>query len=73
MVNRHQERAQQVIASFKELIDEPALTAISDAQFKQLELLVRGAIADELHIAAEQVEDLAGRLRAEVELFNLGV
>lgn len=72
MSNRHQERAQQVIASFKELLDEPALKAISDAQFKELELLVREAIADELHNAAEQVEDLAHRMRAEVELPNLG-
>lgn len=33
MTNRHQERAQQVVTSFKELLDEPALQAISDAQF----------------------------------------
>lgn len=72
MINRHQERAQQVVASFKELIDEPALKAISDAQFKELELLVREAIADELHNAAEKVEELAHKLRAEVELPNLG-
>lgn len=72
MINRHQERAQQVVASFKELIDEPALKAISDAQFKELELLVREAIADELHNAAEKVEELARKLRAEVELPNLG-
>lgn len=73
MVNRHQERAQQVVASFKDLIDEPARTTISDAQFKELELLVRSAISDELHNAAERVEDLARSLRSEVELFNLGV
>jgi hypothetical protein len=72
MADRHRERAEKVIASFKALIDEPALEAISDAQFKELELLVRKAIADELHHAAEQVEDLAHRLRADVELPNLG-
>jgi Ni,Fe-hydrogenase maturation factor len=73
MVNRHQMRAQQVIASFKELIDAAALETITDAQFKELELLVRAAIADELHNAAEQVENLARRLREEVELNNLAL
>ncbi len=71
--NRHQERAQQVIASFVELLDEPAREAISKTQYKELEILIREAIADELHNVAEQVEDLARRLRAEVELPNIGL
>ncbi len=71
MVNRHQERAQHVVASFSELLDAPAREAITAAQYKELEILVRQAIADELHHAAEQVEDLGHRLRAEVELPNL--
>lgn len=73
MVNRHQARAQQVVASFKAALDKPVLEAISKAQFEELELLVREALSEELHTAAEQVEELAQRLRAEVELPNLGL
>jgi hypothetical protein len=72
MTNRHQQRAEQVVASFKEMLDKPALAAISPAQLEELEILIREAIADELHDAAEQVEDLARKLRAEVELPSLG-
>jgi hypothetical protein len=73
VANRHEQRAEQVIASFKELLDEPAHTAISEAQFQELQILVREAIADELHAAAEQVEELARKLRADVELPTLGL
>ena len=64
MKDRHRARAEKVVASFKDMLDEPALREISQADFNMLQLMVEEAISDELHNAAEMVEDVARQLRS---------
>ena len=73
MSERHQERAQKVVESFRDLLNQKALEAIPDNDFEQLSLFVQEALADELHDAAEEVEDLAQKMRAETSLSDVGI
>lgn len=73
MNERHQERAQKVVESFRELLEQKALDAISDNEFEQLAIFVQEALADELHDAAEQVEELARKLRAGATQEEVGI
>ena len=73
MTEQHQERARKVVESFRELLSKKALDAIPDNDFEQLALFVQEALADELHDAAEQVEDLARNMRADTSLSDVGI
>lgn len=73
MSERHRERAQKVVESFRELLEQKALDAIPANDFEQLALFVQEALADELHDAAEQVEELARKMRAEASLSDVGI
>ncbi|WP_303907684.1 hypothetical protein [Thiohalomonas denitrificans] len=73
MTERHRERAQKVVESFRELLDPNALKAIPANDFEQLALFVQEALSDELHDAAEQVEELARKMRSGTSLSDVGM
>ncbi len=70
-MERHAETARRVVHSFREALGPRALREISEDQFRELELLVEGALSDELHHATEEMGDLVRRMRSEVELPRL--
>ena len=72
MVNKHHQRADKVVAEFKELIGESSCAQISDANFEDLTLLIRDAITDELLAAAELIEKVAMKIRRDTDLHELG-
>lgn len=71
MANRHHERADQVVAAFKDLIGEEARKQIQDVHFQDLTLLVRDAISEELREAAELVEKVARQIRSETDIHEM--
>ncbi len=73
MSERHRERAEKVVESFRELLDKDVLAAIPPNDFEQLTLFVQEALSDELHDAAEQVEELARSMRAGTSLSDVGM
>ena len=72
MVNKHHQRADKVVAEFKELIGESGCAQISNANFQDLTLLIRDAITDELLAAAELIEKVAMKIRRDTDLHELG-
>lgn len=73
MSERHRERAEKVVESFRRLLDRKVREAIPPSEFEQLALFVREALSDELHDAAEQVEQLAKQMRSGTGLGDIGV
>jgi hypothetical protein len=73
MANRHHQRADKVVAEFKEIIGESACAGISDAHFQDLTLLVRDAITDELLAAAELVEQVTRKIKSDTDLNEIGL
>ncbi len=73
MTNRHQERAEKIAAAFKQSLDKNVAKQITDAQFKTLTLMIREAMGDEAGFAAEQLEQVIRKLRAESEKPDLGM
>jgi hypothetical protein len=73
MPERHEETARRVVKSFKEALDPRALQAITDDEFRELEILVQEALAEELHTAADRMDDVVRRLRSESDLPQLGL
>jgi len=73
MANKHHQRADKVVAEFKEIIGEPACAGISNAHFQDLVLLIRDAITDELLEAAELIEVVARKIRSDTDLHEIGL
>ena len=73
MTNKHHQRADKVVAEFKEIIGESVCAQIADANFQDLTLLIRDAITDELLAAAELVEKVAMKIRRDTDLHQLGL
>lgn len=73
MSNRHHQRAEKLVAEFKEIIGESGSANISDVHFQDLALLVRDAITDELLAAAERIEKVVQEIRSETDLHELGI
>jgi hypothetical protein len=73
MVNRHHQRADKVVAEFKQIIGESMCAQIPDANFQDLTLLIRDAITDELLAAAELIEKVAMKIRRDTDLNQLGL
>jgi|GEM_PF-1415148 len=65
MTDRHRERADRVVESFKRALDEDVRQRLTRAQLEDLALAIQEAISEELHDAAERVEAVAAELRAE--------
>ena len=73
MTNRHQERAEKIVATFKQSLNDNVVQQISDAQFNTLILMIREAMGEEAGFAAEQLEQVIRKLRAESEKPDLGM
>ena len=73
MTNRHQERAEQIVATFKQSLDAKVVQYITDAQFTALTLMIKEAMGEELGFAAEQLEQVIRKLRAESERPDMGM
>jgi len=73
MANRHHQRADKVVAEFKEILGESTCAGISDAHFEDLTLLIRDAITDELLAAAEQILEVARKIKSDTDLNEIGL
>jgi hypothetical protein len=73
MTNRHQQVAEKIVATFKQSLSENAAQQVSDAQFNTLILMIREAMGEEASFAAEQLEQVIRKLRAESEKPDLGM
>jgi DNA-binding NarL/FixJ family response regulator len=72
-VERHRVRSQKVVETFKASLDEYVMKMIPDSEFEELALMIQEAISDELHNAAELVENVAQQIRSESDLPELGL
>jgi len=73
MTNRHQQRAEKIVATFKQSLDKKVVKQITDAQFNALTLMIREVMGEEAGFAAEQLEQVIRKLRAESEKPDLGM
>jgi hypothetical protein len=73
MVGQHPERALKVVAAFKTLLDASTREKITDAQYEELTIIVHQAISDELHAAADLVEETARQLRQSAAISEVGL
>lgn len=73
MTNRHHQRADKVVAEFKEILGKDKCGQISDTDFEDLTLLIRDVITDELLAAAELIEKVAQKIRGESDLLEIGL
>jgi hypothetical protein len=73
MTSKHHQRADKVVADFKEIIGESICAQIPDANFQDLTLLIRDAISDELLAAADLVEKVAMKIRRDTDINQLGL
>ena len=73
MTNRHQQIAEKIVATFKQSLDKNVTQQIPEAQFNALTLMVKEAMGEEARFAAEQLEKIIQKLRAESEKPDLGM
>ena len=68
MTNRHHQRADKMVAEFKNIIGESICNQIPSAHFQDLTLLVRDLISNDLLVAAKLIDKVAQQLRSESDL-----
>lgn len=68
-----QERAQKVVASFKESLDSSVRDGISSHQYEELALMIAEALSDELDDVAARMEALVQQIRAESRKGQMGM
>ena len=68
-----QERAQKVVASFKQSLDSQVRESISTAQYEELALMIAEALSDELDEVAARMEALVQQVRAESRKGQMGM
>ncbi len=73
MANHHWEVASRLVLAFKEELDSDARDSISEAQYNELAQMISDAIAEEVSGAADQVEELANRLRSLAQKREIGL
>jgi hypothetical protein len=73
MTNQHHERVAAVVSAFKEILGDSVSRHISDANFRDLDRLIRELVSTELRDAAERIEALARALRSETDVQELGM
>jgi hypothetical protein len=73
MTNQHQDRAVKVVEAFRGLLDENINQQIADAKFDTLTLMITEAISEELGVAADMMEDVVKKVRAEINKPELGM
>lgn len=74
MTIHYELHAKKVVNSFKSLLSEKTLGAISDEHFDELTMLIESAIStsvvEELEVAADQLSLAATKLRQHAERFD---
>ena len=73
MTVRHQEMAEKIVATFKQSLEENVAQQITEAQYTALTLMIKEAMGDEARFAAEQLEKIIQKLRAESEKPDLSM
>jgi hypothetical protein len=73
MTNQHHERVEAVVSAFKEILGAQICLQIPEAQFRDLDRLIRELVSAELRDAAERMETLARELRKETDFPELGL
>ena len=73
MTNRHQARAEKIVATFRQSLEKKLAKQITDAQYNTLTLMIVEAMGEEAGFAAEQLEQVIRKLRAESEKPDLGM
>lgn len=73
MTNRHQERAEKIVTTFKQSLDSKVAKQITEPQLTALTQMIKEAMGEELGFAAEQLEQVIRQLRAESERRDLGM
>lgn len=65
--------ADKVVAAFKNILSDEAMTAISEKELHELNLIVREALSQQLSSAAEQVEETARQLKSMTDHQDIGL
>jgi len=73
MTNQHHERVEAVVSAFREILGPSLCRQISDAQFRDLDRLIRELLSTELREAADRIEALARELRSATDIPELGL
>ena len=67
MADNIQNHADRIVEHFKQALTAQARESLTDSDYKQLNALIRRALSEEREEAVQRVEELARKLRAEVE------
>ncbi|RMG58981.1 MAG: phosphatase [Gammaproteobacteria bacterium] len=74
MTHRQQAHAQHVVAGFRALVEQAGASGVTEEHWKELALLVEGAIdaalLEKLEPIADRMEALATEVRREAERVN---
>lgn len=73
MSDRYRERAGKVVAAFQAAIDAEVRERITKAEYEELTLWIQEAMAEAVGDAAEEMDAVLRRLRAEAEKPGLGM
>ena len=73
MTNVIQKTADKVVDSFKQELSPEALNNLSAADFDRLTVLIRNALSKDREETSVQLEELARKLKADIEYFDLGL
>jgi len=68
-----QQRAQKVVASFKESLDSQVRDNIRDHQYEELALMIGEALSDQLDEVTARIEILVQELRADSRKGQMGM
>ncbi|MEM4657641.1 MAG: hypothetical protein QXX77_04375 [Candidatus Methanosuratincola sp.] len=67
MTNHNEEVARKIAEDFLASLDEPVRVQITEAQLDNLVSAIRKVLSAEKSRIADQIEDIVGKLRAEVD------
>lgn len=73
MTNSLQMIADKVVERFKHELSDKALESLSEADFDRLAGLIRIAVSEEREGISAQLEELAQKLKADIERFELNL
>ena len=73
MTNGIQKTADKVIDSFKRELSPEALNNLSASDFDKLAVLIKNALSKDREETSAQLEELAKKLKADIEYFDLGL
>lgn len=73
MTDHHREVAEKIVTAFKAELSDATQKQIADARFEALTRAITEALSEERANAADLVENVVKRLRAEVEKPELGL